>query len=91
MTTKSDLEKFAQTADRIRQRAIEENRLLDNPSDEQLRMLVEKQPGVRKTIYGNFVAESEPTSRAQALTRNSIDQPFGKEELEILALHSLQA
>ena len=46
MTTKFDVEKFAQTADRIRQRAIEENRLLDNPSDEQLRTLVEKQPGV---------------------------------------------
>lgn len=84
MTTRFDLEKFAQTADRIRQRAIEENRLLDNPSDEQLRTLVEKQPGVRKTIYGNFVAESEPTSRAQSFTKNSVDDSFGKKELELL-------
>jgi len=84
MTTKFDVEKFAQTADRIRQRAIEENRLLDNPSDEQLRTLVEKQPGVRKTIYGNFVAESEPTSRAQSFTKNSVDDSFDKKELELL-------
>ena len=43
-----------------------------------------KEPGVRKTIYGNFVAESEPTSRAQAFTRNSVDHSFGKKELDLL-------
>lgn len=85
MTSKFDLEKFAQTADRIRQKAIEENRLLDNPSDEELRVLLAKQPGVKKTIYGNFVAESEPTSRAQMFTKNSVDDSFGKEELALLA------
>lgn len=85
MTAEFDLEKFAQTADRIRQKAIEEHRLLDNPSDTELRALIEKQPGVKKTIYGNFVAESEPTSRAQNFTRNSVDSSFGKNELELLA------
>jgi phosphoenolpyruvate carboxykinase (ATP) len=85
MNTNIDLEEFARTADRIREKAIAENRLLDNPSDEELRALIEKQPGVRKTIYDNYVAESEPTSRAQAFTQNSVDNPFGKEELELLA------
>jgi phosphoenolpyruvate carboxykinase (ATP) len=85
MSSKIDLEEFARTADRIREKAIAENRLLDNPSDEELRTLVEKQAGVRKTIYDNYVAESEPTSRAQSFTKNSVDDPFGKEELELLA------
>jgi len=82
---KFDLEEFAKTADRIRRKAIEENRLIDNPSDEELRLLVEKEPGIRKTIYGNFVAESEPTSRAAMFTKNSVDNSFGEEELQLLA------
>ncbi|KPV64113.1 MAG: phosphoenolpyruvate carboxykinase [Candidatus Bathyarchaeota archaeon BA2] len=83
--SKFDLEEFAKTADRIRRKAIEENRLLDNPSDEELRLLVEKEPGIKKTIYGNYVAESEPTSRAAMFTENSVDHPFGEEELQLLA------
>ena len=82
---KIDLEEFAKTADRIRRKATEENRLIDNPSDEKLRLLVEKEPEIRKTIYGNFVAESEPTSRAAMFTKNSIDYSFGEEELQLLA------
>lgn len=82
---KFNLEKFAETVDRIRRKAIAENRLLDNPSDEVLRVLVEKEEGVRKTIYGNFVAESGPASRAAMFTKNSVDQPFGEEELKLLA------
>src|SRR4030043_1836414 len=85
MAAKINLEEFARTVERIRQKAKAENRLLDNPSDEQLRALVEKEEGVRKTIYDNYVAESEPTSRAQAFTKNSVDDTFGKEELELLA------
>ncbi len=80
-----DLRQFVQTADRIRANTIKEGRLADNPSDEVLRTLVEKQPGVRKTIYGNYVAESEPTSRSAMFTRNSVDHPFGQKELELLA------
>ncbi|MBI4216177.1 MAG: phosphoenolpyruvate carboxykinase (ATP) [Chloroflexi bacterium] len=80
-----NLEEFVRTADKIRAKALEENRLLDNPSDEVLRALVEKEAGVRKTIYDNFVAESEPTSRSQMFTRNSVDDPFGPDELSLLA------
>ncbi len=85
MSQKFDLEEFTRTADRIREKALAENRLLDNPSEEVLRAVVEKQPGVRKTIYQNYVAESEPTSRSEAFTKNSVDNPFGKKELELLA------
>jgi len=85
MGPKFDLEKFTETVDRIREKAIEEGRLLDNPSDEELRELIAKEPGARQTIYGNFVAESEPTSRAQMFTKNSVDESFGKKELELLA------
>jgi len=80
-----DLQQFEQTANRIRKRALEEHRLVNNPSEKELRLLVENEPGTRKTIYGNFVAESEPTSRAAAFTKNSVDHPFGEEELELLA------
>jgi len=83
--SKFDLEEFAKTADRIRRKAIEENRLLDNPSDEELRLLVENESEVKKTIYENFVAESEPTSRAAMFTQNSVDYPFGEAELQLLA------
>jgi phosphoenolpyruvate carboxykinase (ATP) len=80
-----ELEQFALTVDRIRQKAMEGNRLLDNPSAAELRVLVEKEPEVEKTIYGNFVAESEPSSRAAMFTENSVDYPFGEEELQLLA------
>ncbi|MFC2044985.1 phosphoenolpyruvate carboxykinase (ATP) [Chloroflexota bacterium] len=79
------LEQFIQTADRIRKKAMEEGRLMDNPSDEILRAIVEKEPGVRKTIYGNYVAESEPTSRSAMFTKNSVDHAFGEEEISLLA------
>ncbi|MEE8414057.1 MAG: phosphoenolpyruvate carboxykinase (ATP) [Dehalococcoidales bacterium] len=80
-----DLEKFVRTADRITAKAKEEGRLIDNPPTDILRGLVEKQPGVRKTVYGNFVADSEPTSRSAMFTKNSIDNSFGEEEEKLLA------
>ncbi len=78
-------EQFARTAGRIRAKAIEEGRLLHNPPDGELRPIVEKEPEVRRTIYGSLVAESEPTSRAAMFTRNSVDHPFGKGERDLLA------
>jgi phosphoenolpyruvate carboxykinase (ATP) len=80
-----ELKQFIITADRIWQKAREEKRLTHNPSDEELRRLVEKQPGVRKTMYGNFVAQSEPTSRSAMFTKNSVDHVFGEDELKLLA------
>jgi len=80
-----DLKVFVKTADRIRRKAIEENRLIDNPSNEELSLLVENESEVRRTIYGNYVAESEPTSRAAMFTQNSVDYPFGEAELQLLA------
>ncbi|MCW3980190.1 MAG: phosphoenolpyruvate carboxykinase (ATP) [Candidatus Bathyarchaeota archaeon] len=79
-----DLRKFPETAERIRQQAIEEERLIDNPSDQKVRLLVEREVGVKKTLFGNFVAESEPTSRAAMFTKNSVDYTFGEEEAELL-------
>jgi phosphoenolpyruvate carboxykinase (ATP) len=84
MSSKFNLEEFARTAERIREKAKAENRLLDNPSDDVLRALVEKEEGVVKTIYNNFVAESEPTSRSQQFTKNSVDDAFGEDELKLL-------
>jgi len=83
--TEFDVEEFARTAERIRRSAIEEGRLTHNPSDEELERLAEKGPGVRKTIYGNLIAESEPTSRAAAFTQNSVDYPFGKDEQDLMS------
>ena len=79
------LEWFAQTADRIKKKATQEGRLNSNPSDSELRVAVENEPGATKTMYGNYSAESEPTSRAQMFTKNSVDHPFGKDEEQLLA------
>ena len=79
-----DLEIFEKTVVRIRDRAIKENRLIDNPSEENLRNLVEKEEGVKKTIYDSYVVESEPNSRAAMFTRNSVDTTFGEKELQLL-------
>ena len=61
-----NLGEFAETAARIRRQAEVENRLIENPSEAKLRLLVEKEVGVKKTVFGNFVVESEPT-QGQAL------------------------
>ncbi|MBI4186032.1 MAG: phosphoenolpyruvate carboxykinase (ATP) [Chloroflexi bacterium] len=82
---KFDLQQFVQTAKRIRDRALKENRLTHNPAEAELRQLVGKEPGIRKTIYDNYVAESEPTSRSAAFTKNSVDHVFGEDELKLLA------
>ncbi len=80
-----ELEEFARAAGRIREKAIAENRLLDNPPDEALRQLVEKEPGVIKTRYDNYVAESEPASRSAMFTKNSVDSAYGMDEQRLLS------
>jgi phosphoenolpyruvate carboxykinase (ATP) len=80
-----DLELFYQCAENIREKALSEGRLLENPSEKELRRLLEKEPGIRKTIYNNYVAESEPTSRSAMFTKNSVDSKFGQDERELLA------
>jgi phosphoenolpyruvate carboxykinase (ATP) len=35
-------------------------------------------------VYGNFVAESEPTSRSAMFTKNSVEHRFGESELKLL-------
>jgi phosphoenolpyruvate carboxykinase (ATP) len=82
--SKFELEQFYRTADRIREKALLENRLTENPSEEDLRAILEREPGIRKTIYGNFVAESEPTSRSAMFTKNSVDHSFGETERKLL-------
>ncbi|MFC2017796.1 phosphoenolpyruvate carboxykinase [Chloroflexota bacterium] len=82
--SKFDLEQFALVAERIRRKAAEEGRLIDNPSDKELKQIVENEPGIKKTVYGSLVAESEPTSRAAKFTQNSVDYPFGQDEQELL-------
>ena len=72
-----NLEEFALTVERILAKAAAEGRLLDNPSDQELQAMAEREPVVRKTIYGNLVAQSEPMSRAAMFTQNSVDYPFG--------------
>jgi len=80
-----ELEQFYQAADRIREKALAESRLTGNPSDAELRLILEREPGIRKTIYGNFVAQSEPTSRSAIFTKNSVDDTFGQPEVQLLA------
>ncbi|MCK5429683.1 MAG: phosphoenolpyruvate carboxykinase (ATP), partial [Anaerolineales bacterium] len=84
MATNFSLNEFTKTAERIWHKAVAEGRLTYNPSEEELRAFVAAEPRVKKTIYDNFVAESEPTSRAQAFTKNSVDAEFGQTELDLL-------
>jgi len=80
-----NLEHFYQTASRIREKALAESRLVENPSDAELRRILGREPGIRKTVYGNFVAQSEPTSRSAIFTKNSVDDVFGESETRLLA------
>jgi phosphoenolpyruvate carboxykinase (ATP) len=80
-----DLREFERTATRIRERARAEGRLVDNPDDAELTSILEREPGVRRTIYGNHVADSEPTSRSAIFTKNSVDDVFGDDETRLLA------
>jgi len=80
-----DLREFERTATRIRERAQAEGRLVDNPDDAELTSILEREPGVRRTIYGNHVADSEPTSRSAIFTKNSVDDAFGDDETRLLA------
>ena len=79
------VEKFAHLTSQILNQASAEGRLIENPSEVELRSMAEGEPGVRRTVYDSLVAESEPTSRAAAFTQNSVDHPFGEEELQLLA------
>jgi len=80
-----DLNQFELVVKRIEEKAWSEGRLLSNPSDSVLKELTGKEPEAKETKYDNFVVESEPTSRAAMFTKNSIDYPFGEEELKLLA------
>jgi phosphoenolpyruvate carboxykinase (ATP) len=80
-----NLERFVQTADKIRNKAIEEHRLADNPSEDILRKILEKEPGIQKTKWDNFAAESEPSSRSAMFTKNSVDSQFGEDEIKLLS------
>ena len=79
-----DVRTFEHTAKRIWQNAKADGRLVDNPDRDELTAILERQPGVRKTSYGNYVAESEPTSRAAMFTKNSVDDEFGDAEEQLL-------
>ncbi|MFC2038723.1 phosphoenolpyruvate carboxykinase (ATP) [Chloroflexota bacterium] len=79
-----DIEQFVITANKIRDTAKGENRLTDNPTEPALREILSREPGIKKTIYNNFAAESEPTSRSAPFTKNSVDTPFGEDELTLL-------
>lgn len=80
-----DVGQFVVTAERIRERAAAEGRLLVNPPDDELEKIVLREPGIKRTRYGSLVAPSEPTSRAAMFTHNSVDSVFGEEEQELLA------
>jgi phosphoenolpyruvate carboxykinase (ATP) len=83
--SKFELLHFIQTAEKIRNQAAQEHRLTDNPSEDALRGLLQKEPGIKKTKWGNFAAESEPSSRSAMFTKNSIDYAFGEEEEKLLS------
>lgn len=81
-----NLNEFSQAVDKIRSSAAARGMLTNNPPESELKLIVAKQPGVKKTRYGNFVAESGPSSRAAMFTMNSVDNIFGANEEDLLSL-----
>lgn len=82
---KNKIEKeFLKCAESTFEAAKKEGRLISNPSQKTLREMLEKEEGVKKTKYENFVVDTEPTSRAAKFTKNSIDDEFGEEELRLI-------
>lgn len=79
-----DINLFARTVERIREKALAEGRLLHNPPDAVLEKIAEKEEDVKRTRYGSLVARGEPTSRAAMFTKNNIDNTFGESEAELL-------
>ena len=73
-----ELEQFALTVERIRQKALQENRLLDNPSLEELRVLVEQEPGVEKTIYGNLLLKVGLVPGRRCLPKTALTIPSAR-------------
>lgn len=84
MSVNFDLNLFAELSKKIYEKASHENRLIENPSIEKLRSLTENEIGIKKSKFGNLVAESEPTSRSAMFTKMSLDFEFGEEELDLL-------
>ena len=84
MSLDFDLNLFAATCKKIYDSAKMENRLIENPSIKELKILTENELGVKKSKFGNLIADSEPTSRSAMFTENSIDYEFGDEELKLL-------
>ncbi len=80
-----EAEEFARAVERVRTKAEAEGRLRHDPPVEELERLAEKEPNVRRTTYGSLVANSEPMSRSAPFTTNSVDSPFGKDEMDLLA------
>ena len=84
MSIDFNLNLFAEISKKIYDTAKLENRLIENPSVKELKKLTENELGVKKSKFGNYVAESEPTSRSAMFTENSIDYEFGDDELNLL-------
>jgi len=78
------IEQFQQAAREIFEKAKQDNRLVYNPPDQELRKLSLKEHEVKESKYGSIVAISEPMSRAAMFTKNNIDDNFGKYELNLL-------
>ncbi len=75
---------FAETAQRIFQKALAEKRLLHNPEADELKRMVEKESGIMVSSFGSFCVDSEPNSRAAKFSKNNIDDRFGEEEEQLL-------
>ncbi|MFX1392224.1 MAG: phosphoenolpyruvate carboxykinase (ATP) [Promethearchaeota archaeon] len=84
MTHNFDINSFDITSRRIYENAKKENRLIENPPIKELRRLTENEPGIKISKFNNLIANSEPTSRSAMFTKNSIDDEFGADEIELL-------
>jgi phosphoenolpyruvate carboxykinase (ATP) len=81
---------YQRTAEAVFESARRENRLIYNPSDDELLSLSLLQPEIRQTKYGSIMAESEPMSRAAKFTKNNVDDPFDDRERELATQAELQ-
>jgi len=52
----ANLCEFERTTVRIRNKALAVGKLVDNPDDSDVRSILAREPGVRCTVSGNYVA-----------------------------------
>jgi phosphoenolpyruvate carboxykinase (ATP) len=79
----ANMREFIEAPRKIYQEAKSDSRLIEGLTLDELKSLAVKRNGVLETQMRSLAADSEPMSRCAPRTKNSIDDEFGEEELQL--------